>query len=69
MIEICKGDKKYLLVRFLKRGFFGGLSTIAQGYIETIFTRSNVVEERVQIGDFVVSYVLKVQKPTRPLIT
>ena len=44
MFEVCKGDKKHLLIRFFKRGFFGGLSLMSEGTIETMFTRNNIVE-------------------------
>lgn len=69
MFEVCKGDKRHIFIKFFKRGFFGGLSLIFEGSIETIFARNNIIEEKAMIGEVQVSYVLKVNKPTKPLIT
>jgi hypothetical protein len=50
MFEVSKGDKKHLVVKFYKRGFFGGLSLVSEGHIETIFVRNNIIEEKTVIG-------------------
>jgi hypothetical protein len=68
MMEIAKGDKKYVFLRFYKKGFFS-TSLIAEGHLETLFSRSNTMEDKGTIGSIQVFYLMKVQKPTRPLIT
>jgi hypothetical protein len=50
MFEVCKGDKRHIAIKFFKRGFFGGLSLVFEGSIETIFARNNIIEEKAMIG-------------------
>lgn len=33
MLEICKGGKSHIIIKFFKRGFFGGLTLTDEGQI------------------------------------
>ncbi len=42
---------------------------VGENAVETSFIRSNIIEERVQVGHSLLSYALRVQRPTKPLTT
>jgi hypothetical protein len=69
MNEIYRGEKKLIIFRIYDKGFFGALNLVGESSIETSFIRNNVLEERIQVGSAIFSYTLRVQKPTKPLIT
>lgn len=68
MIQIVKGDKQYVQIKFFKRGFFGGHNLVSEGFAKTQFIKSNICEDKVVMSNGSEVYVtMKVQKPSRPL--
>ena len=68
MFNVMKGGK-FILVRLFSKGFFGGLTLTHEEYIETLFVRSNMMDERLQLNQITLHYIAKIQKPLRPMIT
>ncbi len=64
-----KGSRNIILLRFFKKGFFSGMELISEVEVESHFSRTNTAEGKVLAGNFGVYYILKVQKPSRPLYT
>lgn len=69
MVEIYRGERKLICFKMYEKGFFGNLSLVGENFVETSFIRNNIIEERVQVGKSIINYVLRVQRPTKPLIT
>ena len=67
--ELARGKEKHLKFALYSQKFFGGSDLIGQAEIETLFTRSNTIEEKVQVGPALISYVVKVKMSYRPIVT
>lgn len=68
MFNLTKGGKM-TLVRLFSKGFFGGLTLLHEEYIQTMFTRSNIIDERLKLNNVTLHYIMKINKPLRPTVT
>jgi hypothetical protein len=69
MADLMKGDRPVVTVKFFDKSFFGGWKLLGECFLMGSFGRNNIVEDNTKAGDIRVNYEMRVNKPTKPLVT